>query len=333
MLFSNRLAIVILLSVGIVAATTAGAGTQLFEGSWSVKAFGNEIYIYSGGADFYSAFGIPLGIQCNPNQPRCPYESTPTDGVGNWSPLGGNQQSTVFCAPWYNWGGYGDTVRPAKGKSRTYYSSYGGGKNKLPIPPLYRNPNFFTSAGQPNITSCTAMSTDGSGGKGVVQAGQPVAGTWIANTTGTQLGGFSFGPAPVNHPSGIRTTGQIGEFPRGYPYVYSYTYATLRNDWGVFGPGSGPGNFNLLLTTVMWGSTVASINVKQGAAKFGGTMRMLGALTTKVLLLPLPRLLARPNSTGAIDMIGVSANYVDEVVACHCGLLGDRQSCTPTTRP
>jgi hypothetical protein len=32
----------------------------------------------------------------------------------------------------------------------------------------------------------------------------------------------------------------------------------------------------------MWGSTVASINVKEGAARFGGTMRMLGALTTKV---------------------------------------------------
>ena len=53
MLSSNRLSIVILLSFGITAATTAKAGVQLFEGSWSVKAFGNESYIYSGGDDFY----------------------------------------------------------------------------------------------------------------------------------------------------------------------------------------------------------------------------------------------------------------------------------------
>jgi hypothetical protein len=302
MLSSNRLSIVILLSVGITAATTAQAGVQLFEASWSVKAFGNEITGGTGEEEFYSAIGIPLGAQCNANQPRCPWESTPTDGSGNWSPLGGIQQQALFCAPWYNWGGLGATHRPYPGSP--YYSSSHTGMKFLPTPPLYRNPNFFTSAGQPNITPCTAMSTDGSGGKGVVQAGQPVAGTWIANTTGTQLGGFSFNAAPVQHQAGLRVgqgtrgkqshstrgvyytqgsarSGQIGEFPRSYPYIYSYTYATLRNDQGVFGPGSGPGNFNLLRTTVRWGFTVASINVKQGAAKFGGTMRMLGALTSK----------------------------------------------------
>jgi hypothetical protein len=72
-------------------ATTAQAGNQLFEGSWTVKSFGNECSLadptpgpYCGnGADeseFYSAFGIPQGILCNPNQPRCTFESTPTNG-------------------------------------------------------------------------------------------------------------------------------------------------------------------------------------------------------------------------------------------------------------
>jgi hypothetical protein len=63
--------------------------------------------------------------------------------------------------------------------------------------------------------------------------------------------------------------------------MYSYTYATLRNDAGVFGPGKGPGSLNLVYKNFWDTQSVASINVKQGAAKFGGTMRMLGGLTTK----------------------------------------------------
>jgi len=43
MLYINRLLVVGLLSVGIAAATTAQAGNQMFEGSWTVRAFGNEI--------------------------------------------------------------------------------------------------------------------------------------------------------------------------------------------------------------------------------------------------------------------------------------------------
>jgi hypothetical protein len=61
--------------------------------------------------------------------------------------------------------------------------------------------------------------------------------------------------------------------------VYRYTYATLRNDVGAFGPGEGPGSFNLVYKAGT--QSVANINVKQGPAKFGGTMKMLGALRTK----------------------------------------------------
>ena len=58
MLFINRLLLVGLLSVGISAATTAQAGNQLFEGSWLVKAFGNELTGGAGESEFYSAWGI-----------------------------------------------------------------------------------------------------------------------------------------------------------------------------------------------------------------------------------------------------------------------------------
>jgi len=165
-------------------------------------------------------------------------------------------------------------VRPAKS-----YTATTGIFGAL-TPPLYRNPRFFTSAGQPNTTFCSKRSTDGYGGKGLVQAGQPVTGTWSAVTTGAQLGGFNFAAAPAaTGAAGVRATGVVGEFEGAYPYMYSYTYATLRNDQGAFGPGSGPGSFNIPFTADS--AKVASINVKQGAAKFGGTMRMLGSLTTK----------------------------------------------------
>jgi hypothetical protein len=286
MLFINRLLMVGLLSVGIAVATTAQAGPQLFEGSWTVKAFGNECSVLASAmnegphcgndaieSEVYGATGIPNGNQCNANQPRCPFSQTPTNGTGVFAPLGGQQTSGLFCAPWENWRGNGTAVRPAKGE--TFQSGTGmkaGGK----IPPLFRSPAFFTPGGQPNETVCDGYSRSSMGGKGRVQAGAPVTGSWSA-TTGAN-GAFNFAKAPASA-GGIRVTGQVGEFAAIYPYVYSYTYATLRNDKGSFGPGSGPGNFNLLLKQ---GVKVASITVKEGAAKFGGTMTMLGNLTTKV---------------------------------------------------
>jgi hypothetical protein len=287
MAFINRLLLIGLLSSGIGVATTAQAGNQLFDGSWIVKAQGNECSVAdpspgphcgNGASEskYYSAFGLPQGIQCNPNQPRCPFESTPTDGSGMFDALGGSRYMAPFCAPWENWRGYGTTARPAKGDT-LFYTVRPRGK----IPPLYRNPQFFTPGGEPDTAFCTATSTGATPrGKGLVQAGQPIAGKWGAVTTGAPgFGGFSFAAAPAGA-GGVRTTGQVGDFPAIFPYVYSYTYATLRNDVGAFGPGKGPGNFNLIYTR--GAKSVASINVKQGSAKFGGTMRMLGALTTKV---------------------------------------------------
>jgi hypothetical protein len=278
----------------LLSASIAQAGSQLFEASWTVKALGNEIMGGTGESEFYSAFGIPVGIQCNPNHPRCPFDSTPTDGSGDFAPLGGYWAAQAYCAPWLDWQGQGTAARPAKGETAT-------SANGRRIPPLYRNPAFFTSAGEPNTTSCNALSTGATpGGKGLVQAGHPVTGTWTAITTGTGRGSFHFVPAPKNHAAGVRVgqgelrytyfglqlisqgsarSGAIGEFEVIYPYIYSYTYATLRNDAGVFGPGQGPGSFSIPYTH--GANTVAKVVVKQGAAKFGGTMRMLGQLTGK----------------------------------------------------
>jgi hypothetical protein len=254
------------------AAPIAQAGNQLFEASWSVRALGNEITGGSGEAEFYSAVGIPQGVQCNAKHPRCGFEATPTDGSGNFSPqgLGHASITTPYCRLWSQFGGA--TARPAKGGT----VPTGNGR---PYPPLYRNPAFFFGPyGAPNYTSCSALSTNGAGGPGQVQAGSPLTGVWVAATTGTGRGGFNFAAAPKNHRAGIRGT-RVGDRSATYPYVYSYTYATLRNDAGVFGPGQGPGSFSLPYKVDA--NTVAKVVVKQGAAKFGGTMRMLGQLMSK----------------------------------------------------
>jgi hypothetical protein len=311
MLFINRLVVIGLLSVGITAATTAQAGVQLFTAEWYSESFGNEFLATTGNAswsttmgsaphctrftpDFtrYAITGVPLGIQCNDVNPRCPLSSTPVTAMGKWHPLGGKGQPTNTSS--FNCGalstyGSGITVRPAKGGTAQGPTGPPNGTAKpFRIPPVYRNPGFFTPNGQPNRTLCSGFSTGAwtstqtrfGKNKGLVQKGNPVAGSWNAATTGGPLGGFTFAPAPATGSLGFRVTSGVGQVANTYPYIYSYTYADLRNDQGTFGPGQGPGNFNIVYGGA--GSPLASINVKQGAAKFGGTMKMLGALTTKV---------------------------------------------------
>jgi hypothetical protein len=145
-----------LLGVGISgAATTAQAGTQLFEATWTIKAFGNELEGGTGASKFYEAYRMPQALLCNPVQPRCPFASTPTNGSGYFQPLGGSRDQALYCAPWYNWQGKGTSVRPAKGSTDL------SPKNGRPIPPLYRNPAFFTELGEPETYSCLGTSTDG----------------------------------------------------------------------------------------------------------------------------------------------------------------------------
>ncbi len=294
-----RTALALVASAAALAPCAAHAGLKLFTAAWYTESFGNECqgtmtpgglhpahcasYGSGGSTPVYSNWAIPQGVLCNSLQPRCPFDSTPIDWNGAFHPLGGwgypTMTTSIRCTPLSQYGG-GIALRPAKGKTATPR-----------VPPLYRNPFFFTSAGQPKRTACHPTSTGYTTGtrtrfgadKGKVQLGNPIAGLWNAWTTDS--GGFAILPAPPvgQHRYGIRTTGQVGAFAAVYPYPYGYTYATLRNDVGLFGPSLGPGSFSIQYAQgAPYSSVVAGVTVKQGKARFGGTMQMLGALTTKV---------------------------------------------------
>jgi hypothetical protein len=155
----------------------------------------------------------------------------------------------------------------------------------LPTTPRYRNPGFFTPGGAPNTTSCTAYTTvsgsyatafltTNSTKRGYVMKGAPLTGGGAAATTG---GGSKFA---FKLPAGDLARTTIGEFNNIPPYLYSYTYATLSNDAGAFAAGSGPGDFSIPYK--QGGATVARVIVKEGPNQFGGVMKLLGQLTTKV---------------------------------------------------
>jgi hypothetical protein len=238
---------------------------------------------------------MPAGFLCNPGQPRCPLSSTPVNGTVNatdnpqgwhtpavFNALAGHPTTAKFCTPYtYFTSGYaGGTMRPAKGNT-----VFDPAKARKPLPPLYRNQYFFTSAGQPKVTACTGTSTGYTtqnrtrfgANKGIVQVGIPLQGTWDAVTN--TVGSFSFAAAALKANNGLRAR-TIGEFTNIYPYIYSYTYADFANDAGLFGPGQGIGNFTHKY--YQGAATVARINVKAGPNRFGGTMRLLGQMTTKV---------------------------------------------------
>jgi len=276
--------------------------------------FGQEL---TGPSEFYTVFAIPAGQQCNNLWPRCAFASTPTNGITGtknaFHPVGGygipNTTVAPFCAPWANFQGNGATARPAKGETILT-----GGKNN-PIPPLYRNYKFFTAStgnAMPAHTYCNGSQT-AMGGlpaktpglttafeqyPGPVVVGSPLSGAWNGSTTAPK-GDFTFAAAPYgNIKAGIRLgqgtrskvtksgaslmsamSGLVGDFQNVYPYVYSYSYATQRNDAGDFGAGQGPGNFFHDYGTP---AGDAQITIKEGPNRFGGTMRLLGLYTTKV---------------------------------------------------
>jgi hypothetical protein len=282
---ARRSGIFFCVTAAIALAAPAQAANQQYVGSLVIESFGNDIVGGAGASEFFSAFGIPQGIQCNPGAPRCPIGSTPVTGAGTtmdpkvFAPLGAG------CAPI---GYFGVASRPAKG------ATPGSG---LAANVHYRNPAFFTGGGAPNATACTATTTisgakatafltTNSTKRGPVMRGAPLTGEQIVSLFGTGPAAFYLkaapaAPAKVPGPTGFglrRTT--LGEFNNIFPYVYSYTYATLRNDDGYFYGGGGPGAF--YQKYVQGQKLLARANVKAGANKFGGVMRLLGQLTTKV---------------------------------------------------
>ena len=273
----------ILLAVAMVFGEPSQAANQQYQGSLVIESFGNDKVGGTGASEFFSVFGMPQGIQCNPFQPRCPLASTPVSttmgGAKEFAPLG------TVCVPI---GYFGVTARPAKGGT----PMTGKAANVH-----YRFPGFFSSMGAPNATSCSATSTasgapatmfltTNSTKRGKVMKGNPLTGEQIVTLTGAGPAGFFLKAAPtapvkVPGPTGFglrRTTS--GEFNNIFPYVYSYTYATLRNDAGSFFGGGGPGAF--YRKYVQGAKVLARANVKAGENQFGGVMRLLGQLTTKV---------------------------------------------------
>jgi hypothetical protein len=308
-----------LLAIGLSAAPTAQAGVQLYQGSWFDGGFGNDLVGGTGASEFFSVLVIPHGNLCNPYQPRCNFSSTPVDTtnitkVKNFNPLGD------FCAPYSAFVPFGgSTMRPEKfGTPRT--------ANGRPIPPLYRSPGHFTvtlgklprgtacsqrqtangyfthRAGSttevtgpgPNKGKATFFLTTNDSLRGPAQRGKPLSGGGIANTTTPMAGGaFSFGAAPLTPTmtpgptrQGFRRT-TVGSFFATFPYLYSYTYASLRNDAGNFAAGGGfftenAENATVTIPYTLGGETVAKVVAKQGANRFGGVMQLLGRLTSKL---------------------------------------------------
>lgn len=298
-----RLFTLALVSFGLVFASVGEVSAQkLWKGSWIAESFGNDkvgvsfpgpTYACTAGASAcFQAYGMPQGRLCNPLAPRCNLSSTPTDTGGNFNPLGPN------CLPLTP----GQTPRPVKGA--TAHTASGAFEI-----PLFRNPNFFTSLGAPNTQYCAGSSSyystttsnpygyyattylgPGNPQRGYVQKGAPVSGSGYAKTTGGAAPvAFSFPkalPAPFTGNAGMRRT-TSGEFSNIPPYLYSYTYAQLRNDAGNFAAGAGFFTAAATASTAMFTNTVgatqvAKAKVTRGANRFGGTMKMLGSLTTKV---------------------------------------------------
>lgn len=280
---ARRFGILFAASAVVALAATAHAANQQYVGSLVIESFGNDNVGGTGASEFFSVFGMPQGIQCNPLQPRCASASTPVTAT-----MGGGKVFNalgVSCVPI---GYFGVTARPAKGAT----AATGPAENVH-----YRNPAFFTAGGAPNATSCTATSTAGgspatmflttnSPQRGVVMKGAPLTGEQIVTLVGSGPAGFvmkAAPTAPVKAPGptgfGLRRT-TLGEFNNIFPYLYSYTYATLRNDAGSFFAGGGPGSFNVKY--YQGKNPVAQAKVSAGPNRFGGVMRLLGQLTTRV---------------------------------------------------
>jgi hypothetical protein len=300
---SIGLAVAFLVTSG---ATESLAGGQIYEGSWIAESFGNDkIGIGTEASQYFEALGIPQGINCHPKAPLCHIDSTPVTTTG--TSLSPGNIGTAFnplgpgCRPLTA----GEKPRPAKGDTLTPSGGTCPGPepcNKKP--PLYRNVAFFTAGGSPDNQTCQASQTvlgspanvylgPGNPQRGIAMKGAPLTGIGIATTPGNfaTVGSFSLPaapltagpPGPANHMR--RTT--LGSFIGEGPYLYSYTYATLRNDAGSFGQGKGFFSKSAAANTIFFkqkagGTYVQTVKVKRGSSRFGGVMKLLGSYTNKV---------------------------------------------------
>jgi hypothetical protein len=267
----------LLIALALLCAAPAAARWQLYDASWTVKSFGDE--------NLDTHFGMPLGIQCNENYPLCPISRTPTTtfmGAMTFHPRGSS------CGPVSYHPGLGGTAWS------TYTNAKGHQTRKL-LAPRHRPPAAFTAGGQPKRDQC-------GGADPRAQKGAPLTGSgWVSTWQNGKA--FYIGSAYTPY-SGIQGK-RSGSFPATFPYIYSYTFADLKNNYGTFGNGWGPGSFTVKSERAP-GSILASVMVKKGPNQFGGTMRMLGSFVGKTCYY-------RPGgcSVGSIDWryeaIGTSA--------------------------
>ena len=309
--------VLILLFTVLSSSSQALAGTKLYTASWISESFGNDIVgIGTGSSRYFSLYPIPWGHEANVKNPACNFASTPyvttitvSGTITMFNPLGGvtEFQPIPNCRPL-------NTVtepRPPKHGTLTPLGATCPGAPLLPCQktaPLYRNPAFFTADGQALHTNVDGyLTVSGSPAtmyltlndtrRGIGMKAAPLEGGGSATTSsGTAPGRFSFNFPAANPPpatDGFRRT-TVGSFSGFFPYLYSYTYADLRNDEGNFGVGQGifsanaktkDGTMDRTMTTYtlkVGGGPVQTATITRGANSFGGVMKLLGSYGTKV---------------------------------------------------
>jgi hypothetical protein len=311
--FSRLVGVTLVTLMLVVFANTELSAQTLYKGRWIAESFGNDKAIPGGTneEEWFSLYAVPHGFICNGLQPLCDLDETPVTNAQPpatgvvFNPQGAQCLPLTMLTV---------TARPGPGGTAH-------GDDGTPIPPLYRNPSHFTSLGDRLRTQCNGFdnsirtTTGGTpmawGGayegatkyvppfdplRGKLQAGAPVSGYGSLAETGAGGPGVGFNfpaaaaPPPRNQgtwgPGMHRTT--EGSWPAVPPYLYSYTYATLRNDAGDFGKGKGFFATNATKTKLTFTNTgagnqvVATVNVKKGSNSFGGVMELLGNFVTKV---------------------------------------------------
>jgi len=290
------------------------AGQQMYQGAWVAESFGNDkVGIGTEASLYFEALAIPQGINCHPNAPLCAIESTPVTTTGTVSAPGAIGTAFNPLGPGCRLLTVAELPRPARGGTLTPLGGTCPGPapcNKKP--PLYRNLAFFTPGGAASNQSCVAESTfsnakatvylppnkigcadEGTcsavGDRGIAMNGAPVEGFQTVTTTGSSFkfaAAFPDAAPGVGRNPGMRRT-TVGSFVGEGPYLYSYTYADMRNDAGDFGVGKGFFSASAATATVEFknkagGTFVATATVKRGANRFGGVMKLLGSYTTKV---------------------------------------------------
>jgi hypothetical protein len=314
MLSSRLVTIAFTILFFVVGWATESLAGKLYQGSWIAESFGNDkANIGTVESQYFEVIGIPQGVNCHPIAPLCHFSSTPVTTTGSPTNPGANGTAWNPIGPGCRPLTAGEMPRPAKNGTLTTGGALCPGPftplrpnppttpgvTAIPCnktPPLYRNKAFFTAGLGASNQACeadqtvafgvtTAYLAPGDPQRGIAMKGAPLTGGGSATTTGTafKLPAAAATPGPGN---GMRRTTQ-GSFIGEGPYLYSYTYADLRNDAGTFGPGKGFFSAGAATATLNFqnkagGGTVASVQVKRGTNKFGGVMKLLGTYRNKV---------------------------------------------------